>query len=206
MKQILSILIVTVFLASCASPEKKLPFIGHPTIVGNDTLLSAIKPFSFLSQDSLVVTEKTFNDKIYVADFIFLSCTSICPIMNIEMKKVYDVFETNPKIVFLSHTIDPEEDTIPRLKAFADELGVDGHKWFFVTGERDSIYSTAEKSYFATAYPDETSPGNFIHSGGLFLVDTQKHIRGVYDGTNAMETERLIADIKILLKEQFSEH
>lgn len=119
------------------------------------------------------------------------------------MKKVYEEFKTNPNIFFLSHTIDPENDTITRLKAFAEALGVDSHKWFFVTGEKDSIYSIAGNSYFATAYPDESSPGNYIHSGGLLLVDTHKHIRGVYDGTNPKETERLIADLKLLLIEQF---
>lgn len=204
MKNILNILVIALFLVGCSDAGRKLPIIGHPTITGNDTVYSTIKPFTFLSQDSSVITEKTFDNKIYVADFIFLSCTSICPVMTSEMKKVYDVFKTNPDIYFLSHTIDPENDTTPRLKAFADALGVNSHKWFFVTGDKDHIYSMAEKSYFATAYPDESSPGNYIHSGGLLLVDTHKHIRGVYDGTNPKETERLIADLKILLNEQFT--
>ena len=203
MKNILNILIIALFLVGCANTEKKLPIIGHPILTGNDTIYSTIKPFTFVSQDSTVVTGKTFDNKIYVADFIFLSCTSICPIMTSEMKKVYEAFKTNPHIFFLSHTIDPENDTIPRIKAFTEALGIDGHKWFFVTGEEDSIYSMAENSYFATAYPDKTSPGNYIHSGGLLLVDTHKHIRGVYDGTNPKETERLIADLRTLLNEQF---
>lgn len=203
MKNILNVVLIALFLASCANTGKILPIIGHPSIVGNDTVYSKIKSFSFLSQDSVVVTEKTFDNKIYVADFIFLSCPSICPIMNSEMKKVYETFKTNPNIYFLSHTIDPENDTVPRLKAFAEALGVESQKWFFVTGEKDSIYSMAETSYFATAYPDKLSPGNFIHSGGLLLVDTHKHLRGVYDGTNPKETERLIDDLDILLDEQF---
>ena len=103
MKNILNILIIALFLFSCSNSGKKLPIIGHPTIVGNDTVYSTIKPFLFLSQDSAVVTGKTFNNKIYVADFIFLSCTSICPIMTSEMKKVYEEFKTNPNICFLSH-------------------------------------------------------------------------------------------------------
>lgn len=192
------------FLVGCANTGKKLPIIGHPIITGNDTIYSTIQPFTFLSQDSTVVTGKTFDNKIYVADFIFLSCTSICPIMTSEMKKVYEAFKTNPHIYFLSHTIDPENDTIPRLKSFTEALGIDDNKWFFVTGEKDSIYRMAENSYFATAYPNQSSPGNYIHSGGLLLVDTHKHIRGVYDGTNPKETERLITDLGILLNEQFS--
>ncbi len=203
MKNIPNILVTVLLLVGCSNAGRKLPIIGHPTITGNDTTYSAIKPFTFLSQDSTVVTGKTFDNKIYIADFIFLSCTSICPVMTSEMRKIYETFKTNPDIYFLSHTIDPENDTIPRLKAYAENIGVDSHKWFFVTGEKDSIYSMAENSYFATAYPDKSSPGNYIHSGGLLLVDTNKHIRGVYDGTNPKETERLIADLKVLLNEQF---
>lgn len=119
------------------------------------------------------------------------------------MKKVYDHFETNPNVYFLSHTIDPENDTIPRLKEFTENLGIDDGRWFFVTGEKDSIYSMADNSYFATAYADESAPGGYVHSGGLLLIDKQKHLRGIYDGTNPTETERLMADIDILLKEQF---
>lgn len=111
MKNILKALIITLFLVSCQNTNKKLPIIGRTTIAGNDTVYSTIKPFSFLSQDSTVVTEKTFDNKIYVADFIFLSCTSICPVMNSEMEKVYEAYKTNPHVYFLSHTIDPENDT-----------------------------------------------------------------------------------------------
>lgn len=203
MKNILNILIIAMLLIGCTDTDKKLPIIGRPIISGNDTVYSTIKPFSFLSQDSAVITEKTFDNKIYIADFIFLSCTSICPVMTTEMKKVYEVYKTNPDIYFLSHTIDPENDTIPRLKSYTENIGIDGQKWFFVTGEKDSIYSMANNSYFLTAYPDQSSPGNYIHSGGLLLIDIHKQIRGVYDGTNPTETERLIADLKILLNEQF---
>lgn len=202
-KYLLLVFIFSSFLISCSKAERKLPIFGRPTIIGNDTVYSTIKPFSFLSQNSLKVTEKTFDNKIYIADFIFLSCPSICPVMTNEMKKVYEVYKKNPNIYFISHTIDPENDTIPRLKAYTENLGVDGNKWFFVTGEKDSIYSMAEESYFATAYVDKTAPGGYVHSGGLLLIDKQKHMRGIYDGTNPLETERLIADLKILLKEQF---
>lgn len=203
-KNLSLLLVFALFLASCAEPERKLPIFGRPTISGNDTIHSTIAPFSFLSQDSLNVTEKTFDNKIYVADFIFLSCPSICPVMTTELKRVYDRFQTNPNVYFLSHTIDPENDTIPRLKEFTENLGIDGGKWFFVTGEKDSIYSMADNSYFATAYADDSAPGGYVHSGGLLLIDKQKHLRGIYDGTNPAETERLMADIDILLKEQFS--
>lgn len=119
------------------------------------------------------------------------------------MTKVYETYKSNPNILFISHTIDPENDSIPRLKSYAENLGVDSKKWFFVTGDKDKIYSLAEESYFATAYSDSTAPGGYVHSGGLLLVDKNKRIRGVYDGTDPKETDRLKADIKTLLNEQF---
>ncbi len=203
MKNILYIFGVIAFLASCSKTDNKLPTFGHTTIIGSDTVYAMLKPFSFLNQDSLVITEKTFDNKIYIADFIFLSCPSICPKMTSELKKVYDEFKTNPHVYFLSHTIDPDRDTIPRLKEYAKDLGVDNTKWFFVTGNIDSIYTIAEKNYFATAFPDKNAPGGYIHSGSFLLIDANKHIRGVYDGTNPLETKRLIEDLKKLLMEQF---
>ena len=163
----------------------------------------SVPAFKFINQDSIVVTDKIFNNKIYVADFIFLSCPTICPKMTNEMMKVYEEYKSNPNILFISHTIDPLNDSIPRLKSYADNLDADSKKWFFVTGNKDSIYSLAENGYFSTAYSDSTAPGGYVHSGGLLLVDKNKHIRGVYDGTNPKETQRLKTDIKTLLNEQF---
>ncbi len=194
---------------NCSAPQqRKLPVLGDPIIKSSivkgentsDTIYPKIKDFLFINQDSLVVTNKTFNNKIYIADFIFLSCPSICPLMNKNMLSVYRSFETNPDVLFLSHTIDPENDNISRLKNYSENLSVSSNKWHFVTGNKDSIYSIAD-GYFATAYKDSTAPGGFVHSGGLLLIDKNKHIRGVYDGTNEPEVKRLINDIHILLKE-----
>lgn len=189
---------VLLFLLSCGSRE--LPVLNDPQ---DETKVSAIASFTFTDQDSNRITDKTFDDKLYVTDFIFLSCVAICPKMNTEMLKVYKAFEANDKVLFLSHTIDPEHDSIPLLKKFSDNLGISSAKWHFVTGHVDSIYTIAEKSYFTSAYPDSADKSSFIHGGGLLLVDKYKHIRGVYDGTNPAETERLVKDIKLLLKEQF---
>lgn len=119
------------------------------------------------------------------------------------MTKVYEAYKSNSNILYISHTIDPLNDSIPRLKSYSENLGADPKKWFFVTGDKDKIYALAKESYFATAYSDSTAPGGYVHSGGLLLVDKNKHIRGVYDGTDPKETERLITDIKTLLNEQF---
>lgn len=195
------ILVIALFLFGCNRSEEKLPIFGHTTIIENDTIYSTIKPFSFINQDSITITEKTYEDKIYVTDFIFLSCPSICPKMTSELQRVYEAYKDNPNIYFLSHSIDPKRDTIPRLKTHTKKLGLEGLKWSFVTGEKDSIYAIANESYFAAAFADENAPGGYIHSGNFFLIDAQKRIRGVYVGTNPSETEKLITDIKVLLKE-----
>ncbi len=203
MRKLLFFFSISLTLVSCTSKSNKLPILGNLTIVGNDTVYPTIQAFNFINQDSIEITEKTFEGKIYVADFIFLNCPTICPIMTNEMIKVYEAYKSNPNILFISHTIDPENDSIPRLKSYAENIGADSKKWFFVTGEKDKIYSLAEESYFATAYSDSTAPGGYVHSGGLLLVDKNKHIRGVYDGTDPKETDRLKTDIKTLLNEQF---
>lgn len=193
-----------VFFAYCSRHAGvKLPLLGEPLVnrATGDTIYPVIRPFSFLSQDSTLVSNATFSNKVYVADFIFLSCPSICPKMNASMLQAYKFFNNDTTVLFLSHTIDPERDNIARLKMHANSLGVSSKKWLFVMGNKDSIYSIAEKNYFATAYKDSTAPGGFAHSGGLLLVDKQRHIRGVYDGTEPSETTRLINDIQILLKE-----
>lgn len=205
MKPTLFLSVCFLLLFSCSNSTKetreKLPFLGEASIVGNDTVYPAIGNFSFLDQDSQIVTNSTFSGKIYVADFIFLSCPSICPKMNNEMIKVYEEFKNNDTVLFLSHTIDPERDSIKRLKLFSETIKVKSNKWHFVTGEKNIIYEMAEKSYFSNAYKDSTVEGGFVHSGGLLLVDKNRHIRGVYDGTDDVETARLIKDIRILLKE-----
>ena len=190
-------------LFACRQPTGQLPVLGNPTISGKDTVYPTIADFSLTNQDGQTVTNKTFGGKIYVADFIFLSCPTICPKMTKEMYNAYLPFVHDERVAFISHTIDPEYDTIPRLKAYASNLGVTTKNWHFLTGNQDSIMNLAQHSYFSTAYPDSTSPGGFTHSGGLLLVDKNRHIRGVYNGTKPKETQRLINDIRMLLKEQF---
>ncbi|WP_235841619.1 SCO family protein [Confluentibacter sediminis] len=180
--------------------EKQLPILGHPEIKDNKTIYPKIKEFSFIDQDSTVITNSTFNNKIYIADFIFLSCPTVCPKMHTQLKSVYDIYKDNPSVSFLSHTIDPERDTVEQLKNFTELHGIDKN-WHFVTGNRDSIMNIATESYFTTAYPDSKEPGGLVHGGGFLLVDKNRHIRGVYDGTDPVDTARLSDDIKVLLKE-----
>lgn len=201
MKQV-TFLILLCIVASCSEKSEKLPYLGNSTVVNNVETQHTIQDFSFLNQDSLVVTNDTFKNKIYIADFIFLRCPTICPVMNMELKRVYDTFKDNENVLFVSHTVDPENDTIPVLKAYSENLEVNPKKWHFLWGEQKAIFDIAKNSYFTQAYEDLDAPGGYAHSGGFILVDKNRHIRGVYDGTNSVDVDRLIKEIVILLNEE----
>ncbi len=186
---------------ACATSDPKLPILGDPVIHKNDTIYPTVASFKLWNQDSLPVTNQTFEEGIYLADFIFLSCPTICPKMTSVMQKVYLQTLTYPHVKFLTHTIDPNNDSVSRLRAYANQLGASTSKWHFVTGPQDKILALAEHSYFSTAYSDSTSPGGFTHSGGILLVDAHRHIRGVYDGTDNTSIEKILSDIKKLLEE-----
>jgi protein SCO1/2 len=168
--------------------------------VGRKGFGHTIGDFAFRDQNNQLITQNSVKGRVFVVEYFFTTCGTICPKMNFELNKVYEVYKNNPKVNFLSHTIDPERDSISRLKDFKSSLSLN-ENWHFVTGNKDSIFNIATKSYFTTAYPDEKEPGGLVHGGGFLLVDKNRHIRGVYDGTNPEETKRLISDIKILLDE-----
>lgn len=183
---------------SCSPKNEKLPILGEHQFNGKDTIYHTIAPFQFVDQDSATITNATFKDKIYVADFFFTSCRTICPIMKSQMLRVYEATKDMSDVLILSHTIDPEYDTVALLHDFADRLGVESKRWHFVTGVRDSIFKIAQTSYFATALEDKTEPDGYIHSGAFLLIDKQGRIRGKYDGTKEEDVNRLIAEIKRL--------
>jgi protein SCO1 len=197
-----SVISILVVFASCTKPvERPLPIYGERNVVNGDTVYHQIGPFQFVDQDSSVVTNQTFKGKIYVADFFFTSCRTICPIMKTQMLRVYDSTQSDSNVLLLSHTIDPEYDTVALLHDFANRLGVESSKWHFVTGVKDSIYNVAQKSYFSTAMEEKTEPDGFIHSGAFLLIDKDQRIRGKYDGTKEEDVNRLLADISKLEKE-----
>jgi protein SCO1 len=181
--------------------ETPLPIFGQRELVGTDTVYHTIAPFQFVDQDNAVITNSTFKDHIYVADFFFTSCRTICPLMKTQMLRVYEATAKMPDVKILSHTIDPEYDTVALLHDFAERLGVTNDRWHFVTGVKDSIYKIAQTSYFATAMEDKSEPDGFIHSGAFLLIDKKQRIRGKYDGTKEVEVNKLIADIKKLRRE-----
>ena len=209
MKKIIGGLLLSLSLFACTQKADKLPYLGSREVVEKevngklvtDSVYQSIPPFSFLNQDSIPVTEKDFEGKIYVADFFFTSCNTICPIMHRNMLKVYEHFKGNQQVKILSHSIDVKYDVPSRLKTYATKLGISGNQWQFVHGSRDSIYNVAAKSYLVTAYEDAKEPQGLVHQGWFILVDKQKHIRGAYDGTQAEQVEQLIKDMEVLLKE-----
>lgn len=202
-KQISYIAFISLIFIAC-NQDKSLPIYGKSVINtpnGTDTLTKKIPPFTFINQIGARVTEKDFENKIYVTEFFFSHCPSICPIMKRNMLKVYKEFENTEDFLILSHTIDPKRDTVERLNEYAQKLGIDNpQKWHLVTGDFDDIYMMA-KEYMISAYEDENVPGGFEHSGKFTLVDKKRQIRGYYEGTDEDEVAQMIKDIKLLLKE-----
>lgn len=210
----LFILLAGIALAATACNEVKssyeLPILGRKEYVERevngetvtDTLYHTIAPFEFVDQDSAIITNATFNNQVYVADFFFTSCPTICPVMKQQMLRVYEAYKNDPEVAIISHTIDPTHDTVAVLKSFAEKLGVESSKWHFVTGDKDKIYDIGENSYMVVANEDENAPGGYIHSGAFLLVDQKGRIRQVYDGTVPEQVDVLINDIKRLTRKK----
>jgi protein SCO1/2 len=182
--------------------EKKLPFLG-PKEIGKqgDTLYHKIPDFKFLNQDSLWISEKNMAGKIYVADFFFTTCPTICPKMKTQLLRIYDKFAEDDRVRILSHTIDPEYDGVRVLKEYAKKLNITSPRWNLLTGKKSDIYRLGEKSYMVTAQEDANEVGGFVHSGAFILVDQNRHVRGIYDGTKEEDVNHLIEDMTLLLKE-----
>ncbi|WP_298545806.1 SCO family protein [uncultured Aquimarina sp.] len=158
-----------------------------------------IPNFEFTNQYGQIITQNDFDNKIYVADFFFTSCPTICPIMAQNKIKIQNVFKNNSNVMILSHSIDVRSDSISRLRQYADQIGAIKNKWHLVTGERDKIFGIAE-DYYVTAKKSNIQEGSYVHDGSFILIDENKRIQGIYDGTDITHTENLIADIQYLLE------
>lgn len=192
--------VFVIALTSCKPNSKTLPVLSIASIEGEDTVFKECPPFSFANQNNEAITNSTFQGKVYVADFFFVSCPTICPIMAKNLKKVYERYSNEKDFLILSHSIDTRHDSVPVLKEYATRLGVSADTWHFVTGKKDDIYSIGYDYYMATVQEDDSpGSGGYLHSGGLILVDKKGKIRGVYDGTNEAQVGKLIADLKLLL-------
>jgi protein SCO1/2 len=181
-----------------------LSYFGEKEVAPNekDTIYHSIAPFKFVNQNGDTITEKNYEGKIYVADYFFTTCKSICPKMATELQRVQQKFAyTNGMVQLLSHTVDPEHDSVPVLNAYSKLVHADTKMWNFVTGDKKELYDMARYSYLVNAMQGDGGPDDFIHSELFVLVDKEKHIRGIYDGTDIKAVNNLLDDIKVLIAE-----
>jgi protein SCO1/2 len=188
--------------------QKELPIYNpadlNPELV--DASLQEIKvdhtvsDFHLINQNGKTITQDDYNDKVYVTDFFFTRCPSICPVMANNMEKLQERFLKTDKVMLLSLSVTPEIDSVPLLRAYSQKYNAKDSKWNITTGDKKHIYELARKSYFAVNDMGDGLLQDFIHTPNFILVDTKKQIRGIYDGTKDVEIERLVKDIEILLR------
>ena len=200
-------LMLFVFISCDEVSKKQLP-IHNPTdfnpklvdkSIRNVSDNHTVKDFNLINQNGIKVSSKDYENKIYVVDFFFTSCPSICPIMTNNMLLIQEEFIQNNNIMLLSMSVTPEIDNVEVLKKYAIEKGVIDSKWNITTGSKKHIYELARKSYFAVLDQGDGGLQDFIHTPNFILVDTKKQIRCIYDGTVEKEISRLILDINILV-------
>lgn len=167
-------------------------------------ILSNVRPFSFTNQNGLTVTEKDIAGRVLIVEYFFTTCKGICPKMNKNMQALYGIFKEVPDFVILSHTVDPETDTVERMKRYADSIGGSSRNWWFLTGTKESLYRSARESYMLDN--QENSSKNiseqFIHTQFFALVDRNGRVRGIYDGLKKDEVKQLERDTRLLLNEK----
>ena len=185
-------------------PKKILP-VYTPAMVNSELVAAEIQhvrkyhtiaDFALVNQNGDTITQEDYKDKIYIADFFFTTCPTICPIMTKNMASIQD--KIGDDVLLLSHSVTPQIDSVAQLKKYALEKGVDDSKWNLVTGDKKQIYELARKSYLAVKTDGDGGPFDMIHTENFILVDKKKRIRGFYDGTNAEEVERLLEDLQVL--------
>lgn len=205
---VLSIIIIYSFYNQL-KPEERLP-VYQPDMVNAelvDTTIQYVRKyhkvadFELYNQNGDTITQDFYKDKIYVADFFFTTCITICPIMTDHMIQIQEKIKNDPEVLLLSHTVFPKTDSVAVLKKYATEKGVDDSKWNLVTGDKKHIYELARKSYLASKTDGDGGPYDMVHTENFVLVDKDKRIRGFYDGTDAEAIENLMADIQILKAE-----
>tara|TARA_R110002020_G_scaffold63170_1_gene168634 strand:+ start:35505 stop:36182 length:678 start_codon:yes stop_codon:yes gene_type:complete len=202
---VLSAVILYLFY-NALQPKKVLP-IFQPSMVNTELVDSTIQyvkkyhtiaDFSLTNQNGETITQNTYRDKIYIADFFFTTCPTICPIMTQNMGELQKELMGDPDVLLLSHSVTPEMDSVPQLKKYAIEKGVVDKKWNLVTGPKKEIYALARKSYLAVKTDGDGGPYDMIHTENFILVDRERRIRGFYDGTDEGEMQRLLKDLRLL--------
>lgn len=181
----------------CHSNKAELPYLGQKVTIDGKESYHKVGKLNHFNQDSVYITNDSLKNFIYVTDFFFTSCPSICPRVIKEMYKIYQAVGDDPQVKLLSVSIDPKRDTVKKLKLYADNLKIDHSKWYFLTGEKEETFQLAN-TYFVAAFEDASAPGGFDHSGKIILVDKDGHVRSFSEGTDPKTTPKLIEDIKTL--------
>ena len=198
---------IIVYLFYNALQPKKVLAVYQPSMVNPELVDSTlhyvrkyhtVANFSLTNQNGKNITEKDYASKIYIADFFFTTCPTICPIMTKNMFDIQELIKNDSEVLLLSHSVTPKIDSVAQLKKYALEKGVDDTKWNLVTGDKKQIYELARKSYLAVKDNGDGGPYDMIHTENFILVDKERRIRGFYDGTKKEEVDRLMADLKIL--------
>jgi protein SCO1 len=213
MKKLLGAIIVVLLWNACKfndNSKKVLPILGNRRTVSKavngqtvvDTIYQTIPAFSYINQYGDSISNKNLDGNIYVADFFFTTCPTICPIMQRNMLNVYNAFKDSTGVKIISYTIDPQHDSVPVLKKYADKLGVAGNTWWLLQGHQNETYQIA-KSYLVSVQ-EKNPAGEYIHDGFFILIDKKKRVRGTYDGTDPKEVSKLIEDMKVLKTEPSS--
>ena len=183
-------------------PLRTLAYYGKKnSITKGDTNYHTVKPFCFTNQNNQKITEETVKGKIYVTDFFFTTCQSICPVMSTQLERVYKAFNDNSDVLIISHTVEPEIDSVLILKQYAKLHTVTNDRWHFVTGEKKQLYDMARTGYLLNNEIGNGDEADFIHTQNFALVDKERHLRGFYDGTDTADVSRLILEINLLLQE-----
>lgn len=202
-----NIIMFLVLLISCKNKSITLPYYDTPDFtpkweMPNNKTFHQIRPFTLLNQENELFTERNIEDKICVADFFFTSCPGICPKMTKSMGDIQKEFMNDDEVMLLSHSVNPEKDSVPVLQIFARDVNVNYNRWKLLTGNKDEIYDLGRKYYFVEE-DEGIRKGNdvFLHTENFILIDKQRHIRGIYNGLDPNSIENLIRDIRILKEE-----
>lgn len=198
--------VIIVLMYQALKPEKRLP-VYQPSMVNPELVDStlvyvkkyhSIADFKLINQNGDTISQADYADKIYVADFFFTTCPTICPVMTANMADLQQIIKDDEEVMLLSHSVTPEIDSVPQLKKYALEKGVIDAKWNLVTGDKKQIYELARKSYLAVLTDGDGGPYDMIHTENFILVDKERRIRGFYDGTSSEEVAQLLEDLKVL--------
>lgn len=204
LKLIINYVVLLVLLSACTNQTTKkyvLPIYGEKHLGNKDTVYHSVGTYTFTNQYGELITNQTTFGKIYVADFFFATCQSICPQMSTNLKLVQDAYKSDNDLLILCHTVNPLHDTVELLNNYSLRYGAIKGKWHFLTGQKKAIYDLARYGYLVNALEDDGTPEGFLHSELLILVDKRGRIRGYYDGTNSVDVKKMIDDIKLLKTE-----